>query len=338
MCEEEARVVQMHPVEKAIPALSVPVGGSVADVLSLEAVVLGDGGVSSGAVGRYVYIGDVSVSGGVDTVVCGVDTVLSGAVGGSLCDHDRVSGGGDTEVCGVGKVVSGTVGGGLCAHGRVSGGGDMDVCGVDTVVSAAFSGCLCDLDRVSRCDTVVGVGYVSMSGGGELDVCVVVTGVNEPVCGVNSVMTTGELDVCGCDSVVSDEAGESGGVEIFVSVCDVAWVMTHCCPMWFVLVTVCRWLLARFCVVPEWHGVAEKTMGHRWCLGQGWLHLVRWTGSSVQTVPCGPSHRRLTQCVRCCVLLCFIVFCCVLLFILVFYCCVLLFYHRTWRLPLPLFT
>ena len=111
MCEEEARVVQMRPVEKAIPALSVPVGGSVADVLSLEAVVLGDGGVSSGAVGRYVYIGDVSVSGGVDTVVCGVDTVLSGAVGGGLCDHDRVSGGGDTEVCGVDMVVSGTVGG-----------------------------------------------------------------------------------------------------------------------------------------------------------------------------------------------------------------------------------
>ena len=39
MCEEEDRVVQMRPVEKATPALSVPVGGSVADVLGLDDVV-----------------------------------------------------------------------------------------------------------------------------------------------------------------------------------------------------------------------------------------------------------------------------------------------------------
>ena len=52
MCEEEDRVAQMRPVENATPALTVPVGGSVADVLGLDAVVLGDGGMSSGAVGR----------------------------------------------------------------------------------------------------------------------------------------------------------------------------------------------------------------------------------------------------------------------------------------------
>ncbi len=49
MCEEEARVVQMRPVEKAAPALSGPVGVTVSCVLGLDAVALGGGGVSSGA-------------------------------------------------------------------------------------------------------------------------------------------------------------------------------------------------------------------------------------------------------------------------------------------------
>ena len=43
------------------PTLSEPVGGTVSCVLGLDAVVLGDGGVSSGAVGRYVSVGDASV-------------------------------------------------------------------------------------------------------------------------------------------------------------------------------------------------------------------------------------------------------------------------------------
>ena len=336
LCEEEDRLVQMRPVEKATPALSVPVGGSVADVLGLDAVVLGDGGVSAGAVGRYVYVGDVSVSGvgdpvgccvdkvlsgavsgglcdidrvsgGGDTEGCCVDKVLSGAVSGGLCDIDRVSGGGDTDVCGVDKVLSGAVSGGLCDLDGVSGGGDTDVCGVDKVLSGAVSGglcdldgvsgggdtdgccvdmvlsgavsgglCdldrvsgggdtegsyvdkalssavsggLCDLDRVSRGVTVVGDGDVSVAGGGDLAVCVVVSGVDESVCGVNSVMTAGVLDlcgvdtvmsgvdrfvcsvstamtageseVCGGDSVVSGEAGESSRVDVFVSCDDV---------------------------------------------------------------------------------------------------------------------
>ena len=37
--------------------------------------------------------------------MCGVDTVLSGAVSGGLCDLDRVSGGGDTDMSGVDTVV-----------------------------------------------------------------------------------------------------------------------------------------------------------------------------------------------------------------------------------------
>ena len=188
LCEEEDRVVQMRPVEKATPALSVPVGGSVADVLGLDAVVLGDGGVSAGAVGRYVPVGDVSVSGVGDPVGCCVDKVLSGAVSGGLCDLDRVSGGGDTDVCCVDAVLSGAVGGGLC-----------------------------DLDRVSRGVTVVGDGDVSVAGGGDLAVCVVVSGVDKSVCGVNQVMTAGVLDLCGVDTVLS-------GVDKFV--CGVSTVMT----------------------------------------------------------------------------------------------------------------
>ena len=161
MCEEEARVVQMRSVETAAPALSDPVGGSVSCMLGLDAIVLDDGGVSTGAVGRYVSVGDVSVSCGGDMDVCGVDTVLSGAVSGGRCDIDRVSGGGDT-----------------------------DVSGVDTVVSDAVSGCLCDIDSVSRGDLVVRVVEMSLSGGGDA----VVTGVDESVCGVSSVLADGMVN------------------------------------------------------------------------------------------------------------------------------------------------
>ena len=80
MCEEEARVVEMRPLEKAAPSLSGPV--SVSYVLGLDAVVLGDGGVTadSGDVGRYVSVGDVSCGGVME--LCSVDTVLSDAVSG----------------------------------------------------------------------------------------------------------------------------------------------------------------------------------------------------------------------------------------------------------------
>ena len=71
--------MQMRPDEKTAPSLSGPVGGSVSHV-DVDSVVLGDGGVSSDVVSRYVAVGDVS--GGADMELCGVDTVLSGAVGG----------------------------------------------------------------------------------------------------------------------------------------------------------------------------------------------------------------------------------------------------------------
>ena len=99
----------------------------------------------------------------------GVDTVLSGAVSGGLCDLDRVSGGGDTYMS-----------------------------SVDTVVSDAVSGCLCDIDSVSLGDLVVRVGEMSLSGGGDA----AVSGVDESVCGVSSVLADGILDLSGIDTVV----------------------------------------------------------------------------------------------------------------------------------------
>ena len=57
MSEEEARIMKMRPVEKAAPALSGPVGGSVSYVLGLDAIALGGGGVPSGAVCRYLSVG-----------------------------------------------------------------------------------------------------------------------------------------------------------------------------------------------------------------------------------------------------------------------------------------
>ena len=78
MCEEEASVIEMRPVEKAAPALSAAVGGSVSCALSLDAAVLGDGGVTadSGDVSRHVSVGDVSVSCGCEMELCGIDTVV----------------------------------------------------------------------------------------------------------------------------------------------------------------------------------------------------------------------------------------------------------------------
>ena len=71
-------------------------------------------------------------------------------------------------------------------------------------------------------------------------------------------------------------------------------VMTHCCLTRFVLVAGCRWFVTPLCVVLEWHGLTEETL--RWWLDQEWFDLIGWTGSSAQTVPCGPSHHRCMQC------------------------------------------
>ena len=263
--------------------------------------------MSSGAMSRYASVGDVScggdmelcgddtvlsdavsgcmcdidwASGGGDTAVSDVETVVSGAIRGGLCYIDRASGGGDTAVSDVETVVSGAIRGGLCYIDRVSGGGDTDVSGVATVVSGAVIVCLCDIDNVSPGAIVVRVGKMSLSGGGDA----VVMGVDEPMCGVSSVMTAGELDVCGCGSLVSDETGDVSLMTLL------RVVITHCCLTRFVSVAVCRWLVSPWCATLEYHGVVEETL--RLWLYQEWLNLFGWTRSSAQTVPCGPSHHR----------------------------------------------
>ena len=100
--------------------------------------------------------------------------------------------------------------------GSTQGGDDTDVSGVDTVVAGAFSGCMCDLDSVSRGDVLVRVGEMSLPGGGD-------------------------ADVCGCDSLVSDGAGDSSSVGWMMTL--LRMVMTHCCMTRFVLVAGCRWLV-----------------------------------------------------------------------------------------------
>ena len=104
-----------------------------------------------------------------------------------------VSCGGDMKLYGVDTVLPGAVSGSLCELDRVSGGYDTDVSGVDTVVSGA------DTDRMSRGDIVVTVDEMSLSGGGDA----VVSGVDESVRGVNSVLAAGVLDLCGVYTVVS---------------------------------------------------------------------------------------------------------------------------------------
>ena len=91
-------------------------------------------------------------------------------------------------------------------------------------LQAGLAGCdavVCCGDTVVSCDTdtAVRVGDVSVYGRGEVDVCVVdtvVSSFDESVCGVQTAMTAGELDV-GVDTVVS-------GVD--KSVCGVHTVMT----------------------------------------------------------------------------------------------------------------
>ena len=184
MCEEEASVVAMRPVEKAASGLSGPVGGNMSCVLGLDAVVSCDGGVTAGDVGRYVYGGDERR----DMELTGIDTVVSGIISGGLCDLDRVSGGGDTNVSRVDTVVSGdSVSRGVVVHVAgmsLAGDGDTVVSGVDEPV--------CSDSLVMTAD--------------EFDVCACDSD--------SSVMTADELDMCACDSLVSGWAGDSSSVEV----------------------------------------------------------------------------------------------------------------------------
>ena len=195
MCEEVARVVEMRPVEKAAPALSAAVGGRVSCVLGVDAVVLGDGGVSSGVVGRYVSAGDVS--GGGDMELCGFDTVWSGVVSGGLCDLDSVSGGdivvrvGDMSLSGGGDAVVLGVDGSVCGVNPVLADSILILCDIGTVVSSVD-------------DPVCGDNSV-------------VSSVDDPVCGDNSVVTAGEFDVCACGSLESDETGDVVSVDDVVA-------------------------------------------------------------------------------------------------------------------------
>ena len=184
LCEEEASVVAMRPVEKAAPCLSGPVGGSMSCVLGLDAVVSCDGGVTAGDVGRCVSVGDERR----DMELSGVDTVVSGIISGcGLCDLDRVSGGGDTNVSRVDTVVSGDSVSRVVVHVAVmslAGDGDTVVSGVDEPV--------CSDSLVMTAD--------------EFDVCACDSD--------SSVMTADELDMCACDSLVSGGAGDSSSVEV----------------------------------------------------------------------------------------------------------------------------
>ena len=166
------------------------------------------------------------------------------------------------ELCAVDTVLSVAVSGGLCNLDRVSGGGNTDMRGVVTVVSGAVSGYLRDIDSVSRGDLVGRVGEMSLPGGGDavvsgvddsvcgvssvladgiIDLCgtdTVLSGVDETVCGVSSLMTAGELGVCGCDSLVSDGLVIRVVLRWLMTLLRV--VMTHCCLTRFMLVAGCR--------------------------------------------------------------------------------------------------
>ena len=174
MCEEEARVVEMRPVEEnAAPALSGPVGGSVLNV----------------------SVGD-RVSGCGDTDVSGLDMVVSGVVSGGLCDLDSVSGGGDTGMSGVNTVVSDYLDNvsGVDIVVRV---GDMSLSGGGDAVVLGVDGSVCGVNLVLA-DSILNLCGIDT----------VVSSVDEPVCGDNSVVTAGEFDVCGCGSLERDETGD----------------------------------------------------------------------------------------------------------------------------------
>ena len=217
MCEEEARVVEMRPVEKAAPALSAAVGGSVSCSLGLDAVVLGDGGVSYGAMRKHVPVGDVS-----------------DALSGGLCDLDSVSGGGDTCVNGVDTVVSDD-------NDNVSGGdivvrvGDMSLSGGGDAVVLGVDGSVCGVNPVLA-DSILNLCGIDT----------VVSSVDEPVCGDNSVVTAGEFVVCACDSLLSDETGDVVSVDGVVACGDDPLL-----PDAVELVAVCRWLVTPWCVTLE---------------------------------------------------------------------------------------
>ena len=209
LCEAEASVVEMRPVEKLAPALSGPVGGSVSYVGDLEFssidtvvsdhVVVSDAcDVDNMSIGDIVVrVGEVSLSGGGDAVVLGIDESECG-VNPVLADH------GILNLCGIDTVVSG-VNQPVCGDSLAMTADELEVCACDSdslvMTAGEFDVCACDSDRlVMTAD--------------EFDAC---------ACDSDRfVMTAREFDVCACDSdslvmtagdLVSDWAGDSSGAE-----------------------------------------------------------------------------------------------------------------------------
>ena len=258
MCEED-RVVLMRSVEKATPALSVPIAcvsvvDSVADVLCVDGVVLGDGGLSCGGVGGVGLCASRACC--CDAMVGPSTELVSEQAGLAVCDAmvgpsaELVSEQAGLAVCDAmvgpsAELVSEQAGLAVC-DAMVGPSAELDftqagladcdtvvdvcdvvVCGGGTVIEG-----LCDGDMVSGGSDTVGccVDTVAVieglcdvdrvSGGGDT----VVFGVDESVCGVRASTPAGELDVCGVGIVVSGEAGEaceSSRVDVFVSGDDV---------------------------------------------------------------------------------------------------------------------
>ena len=133
MCEEEDRIVQMRPVEKAAPVLSDPVGGSLSCVLGLDALVLDDGG-------------DVSVPCVGDVELYGVDTVVPGADLDSVSRGDLVVRVGEMSLSGGGDAVVSCVNESVCYVNSVLADGIIDLCGGDSLrpdPPPMYSTCLC---------------------------------------------------------------------------------------------------------------------------------------------------------------------------------------------------
>ena len=159
----------------------------------LAAVVLGDGGVSSGAVSEGLRDLD-RVSGAGDAAVCGVNSVMSAGVRG-LCGVDTMVSGVDGSVCGVNSVMSAGV---------------RDLCGVDTVVSGPGAD-----------DPVCG-GNSAMTDG-ELDVCardrLLYTGDSS---GVEVVVSVDDVVACGDNPLLPDAVRFGGWLPVVgdTFVCD----------------------------------------------------------------------------------------------------------------------
>ena len=158
LCEAEASVVEMRPVEKLAPALSGFVGGSVPYVGDLEFssidtvvsdhVVVSDAcDVDSMSIGDIVVrVGEVSLSGGGDAVVLGIDE--------SECGVNPVLADGILNLCGIDTVVSG-VNQPVCGDSLAMTADELEVCACDSdsLVMTADELDMCACDRLVSGDS-----------------------------------------------------------------------------------------------------------------------------------------------------------------------------------------